>query len=54
MEKEYSYSKKTQSALMVMFLLGIFIGGMDSGIISPARTVIADSLNVDASSSIWH
>ena len=53
MEKEYSYSKKTQSALMVMFLLGIFIGGMDSGIISPARTVIADSLNVDASSSIW-
>lgn len=53
MENEYSYSKKTQSALMVMFLLGIFIGGMDSGIISPARTVIADSLNVDASNSIW-
>lgn len=53
MENEHSYSKKTQSALMVMFLLGIFIGGMDSGIISPARTVIADALNVDASSSIW-
>ncbi|OPF52613.1 permease [Clostridium baratii] len=53
MENENGYSKKVQSALMVMFLLGIFIGGMDSGIVSPARTVIADALGVSADTSIW-
>lgn len=53
MENENGYSKKTQKALMIMFLLGIFIGGMDSGIVSPARTIIADALGVSADSSIW-
>ncbi len=53
MENENGYSQKTQKALMIMFLLGIFIGGMDSGIVSPARTVIADALGVSADSSIW-
>lgn len=53
MENENGYAKKTQTALMIMFLLGIFIGGMDSGIVSPARTVIADALGVSADSSIW-
>ncbi|MCR6514389.1 MAG: MFS transporter [Clostridium chrysemydis] len=53
MENTNGYSKKTQTALMVMFLLGIFIGAMDDGIVSPARTIIADSLNVGADTSIW-
>lgn len=53
MENENGYSKKIQKALMIMFLLGIFIGGMDSGIVSPARTIIADALGVSADSSIW-
>ena len=53
MENENGYSKRVQNALMVMFLLGIFIGGMDSGIVSPARTVIADALGVSADTSIW-
>lgn len=38
---------------MIMFLLGIFIGGMDSGIVSPTRTVIAEALGISADVSIW-
>ncbi|MDO5039246.1 MFS transporter [Clostridium sp.] len=53
MENENGYSKKVQNILMVMFLLGIFIGAMDDGIVSPARTIIADALNVSADVSIW-
>ncbi|MDQ0148542.1 MFS transporter [Eubacterium multiforme] len=53
MENENGYAPKVQKALMTMFLLGIFIGGMDSGIVSPARTVIADALGVGADTSVW-
>lgn len=53
MKNENGYSKKVQNILMVMFLLGIFIGAMDDGIVSPARTIIADALNVSADVSIW-
>ena len=53
MENENGYAPKVQKALMIMFLLGIFIGGMDSGIVSPARTVIADALGVGADTSVW-
>jgi len=44
-------NKKTLA--LILFLLGIFIGAMDTGIVSPARTVIANSFGIDASSSIW-
>lgn len=53
MENEINLGKKTSKALMIMFLLGIFIGGMDSGIVSPARTVIAEALGISADVSIW-
>lgn len=53
MENENGYSKKVQNTLMIMFLLGIFIGAMDDGIVSPARTIIADALNISADVSIW-
>lgn len=53
MENEIKLGKKTSKALMIMFLLGIFIGGMDSGIVSPARTVIAEALGISADVSIW-
>ena len=43
---------KTRTILLIMFLLGIFMGALDTGIVSPARTVIADSFSVSSSSSI--
>ncbi|MEG0774099.1 MFS transporter [Clostridium sp.] len=45
--------KNDKKLLLVMFLLGIFIGALDSGIVSPARTVMANSLSISASDSIW-
>lgn len=46
-------NKKTTGIAMVVFLLGIFMGAMDSGIVSPARNVIADGLGVSQSASVW-
>ncbi|MDD7796087.1 MFS transporter [Clostridium sp. 'White wine YQ'] len=45
--------KSNKNIMLLLFLLGIFIGALDSGIVSPARTVIANSFNISASSSIW-
>lgn len=45
--------KNDKKLLLIMFLLGIFIGALDSGIVSPARTVMANSLSISASDSIW-
>lgn len=38
---------------MLIFLLGITMGALDSGIVAPARNIIAGELNVSQSSSIW-
>ena len=46
-------NKKTHNYLLIMFLLGIFIGAMDTGIVSPARTVISQGLGISINSSIW-
>lgn len=45
--------KKLNVLAMVVFLLGIFMGAIDSGIVSPARTLIASSFNLADSSSVW-
>lgn len=45
--------KKSTSIAMVVFLLGIFMGAMDSGIVSPARNVIANALGISQSASVW-
>lgn len=44
---------KSQLFLLIAFLLGIFIGGMDAGVVSPARTVIEDNLNITPDKSVW-
>lgn len=44
---------KSQLIVLIMFLLGIFIGAMDTGIVSPARAVVASSFGVGADTSIW-
>ena len=38
---------------MALYLLGIFMGAIDTGIITPARPIIANDLGVDEASGIW-
>lgn len=45
--------KASTKVAMIVFLLGIAMGALDSGIVSPARNIIASGLNVSQSSSIW-
>lgn len=44
---------KTSTIAMIVFLLGIFMGAIDSGIVSPARTIISNSLGISGASSVW-
>lgn len=47
-------SKKSNMVLiMVIYLAGIFMGAIDTGIVTPARTVIQNNLLVDEKSGIW-
>lgn len=46
-------SKKSSKILLVMFLLGIFMGSLDTAIISPARTIMGNTLHISADASIW-
>ena len=39
--------------VIIIYLLGLFMGALDTGIVTPARAVIQSSLNVDASTGIW-
>ncbi|KEI04603.1 MFS transporter [Clostridium botulinum] len=46
-------TKKNHSTALIVFLLGIFMGAIDSGIVSPARTIISRNLNVDENLGVW-
>ncbi len=39
--------------LLTVYLLGIFMGAIDTGIVTPARTIIQNDLGVDESTGIW-
>lgn len=39
--------------IMLIYLLGIFMGAIDTGIVTPARTVIQNFLSVDDKTGIW-
>jgi MFS family permease len=39
--------------IMVLYLLGIFMGAVDTGIVSPARTIIQNNLGVKDTTGIW-
>jgi len=45
--------KKQNGIVLVLFLLGIFMGAIDSGIVSPAREIIQNGFGIDATSGIW-
>lgn len=39
--------------IMVVYLLGIFMGAIDTGIVTPARTIIQHDLMVNENTGIW-
>jgi len=39
--------------MTAVYLLGIFMGALDTGIVTPARTIIQNNLLVDAKTGIW-
>jgi len=49
-------AKSTKSHFIIMvlvYLLGIFMGAIDTGIVTPARTIIQSNLGVDEKTGIW-
>jgi len=48
-----SNTKNSFVLIMILYLLGIFMGAIDTGIITPARTVIQSHLMVDEKTGIW-
>ena len=44
---------KNLTVLLFLYLLGIFMGAIDTGIVTPARTLIQSALNVDERTGIW-
>jgi EmrB/QacA subfamily drug resistance transporter len=45
--------KKKLGIIMALYLLGIFMGAVDTGIVSPARIIIQNGLGVDDNTGIW-
>ena len=45
--------KQNVALVMILYLLGIFMGALDTGIVTPARTLIQNQLGVDAATGIW-
>lgn len=39
--------------ILIVYLLGIFMGAIDTGIVTPARTVIQNNLMVNENTGIW-
>lgn len=45
--------KKHTTLILVLFLLGIFMGAIDNGIVSPAREIIQNSFSVSKGTGAW-
>lgn len=39
--------------IMAIYLAGIFMGALDTGIVTPARTIIQNNLGVDTTTGVW-
>ncbi|QNU68749.1 MFS transporter [Ruminiclostridium herbifermentans] len=53
MEETIKKKKSGLGMIMFLYMLGIFMGAIDTGIVTPARTVIQSSLGVDDKLGIW-
>lgn len=45
--------KKSYVLVMILYLVGIFMGAIDTGIVTPAREIIQNQLGVDGQTGIW-
>ena len=45
--------KVNLALIMIIYLLGIFMGAIDTGIVTPARTVIQNYMGVGEKTGIW-
>lgn len=45
--------KKNYALVMILYLVGIFMGAIDTGIVTPAREIIQNQLGVDGQTGIW-
>lgn len=45
--------KKNSTFILILFLFGIFMGAIDTGIVSPARELIQNSFHVEANIGTW-
>ncbi|MDO5155740.1 MAG: MFS transporter, partial [Eubacteriales bacterium] len=45
--------KNNYILVMILYLAGIFMGAIDTGIVTPARTIIQNELGVSAQNGIW-
>lgn len=48
-----SNKKMNFGLIMAVYLLGIFMGAIDTGIVTPARTIIQNDLMVNENTGIW-
>lgn len=56
MDKTEISAKKPKSGLaliMIVYLAGIFMGALDTGIVTPARTVIQGDFGIGSNLSVW-
>ena len=44
---------RSLAPVLILFLLGIFMGAIDTGIVTPARTLIQTTLGADEKTGIW-
>ncbi len=44
---------RSNTYVLILYLLGIFMGAIDTGIVTPARTLIQSTLGVDERTGIW-
>ena len=52
MEKKAA-KPKSLALISIIYLAGIFMGAIDTGIVSPARAIIQNNLMVDAKTGLW-
>lgn len=48
-----SHSNRKMWLIAAVYLLGLFMGAIDTGIVTPARTIIQNNLMVDDKTGIW-
>lgn len=46
-------SKENLLLISIVYLAGIFMGAIDTGIVTPARTIIQNTFGLDAQTGIW-